>query len=290
MSLAITGIELADGEGISPLISMAKETGAIALELWQPKNVTPSTAAEVAAAVHGAGLTVGCLSTGVELYRDEGAELQQAKLLETIDLAYEIGATRVSSFFGFSKAADDDRTTAGYLSLIAPCLEKSATLGITLLLENEFDAFGWDPSGSDVTRRPDALFRLFERARDDHLSMTFDAANFVCAGIDPLDAYRALREHVGYVHLKDVVALDAETPLPGYRMFQDHRRSYSTCPLGQGVVPWPELLAALKSSGYAGDFCLEPHATQENRDAAWRAAAAQVQSWLTDLDWQDAIG
>jgi len=286
MSLAITGIELAEGEGIAPLISMAGETGASVLELWFPNNVTPGTAAEIAAAVQGAGLTIGCLSVGVVLYRDEGAELQQARLFDTIDLAHTTGAGRVSSFFGFSKKKEDERTIAGYLSLIAPCLEKSASLGITLSLENEFDAFNWDPAGSDVTRRPEVLLRLFGQAGNDRLGMTFDAANFVCAGIDPLRAWHTLHDHVGYIHVKDVVPLDTETPLPGYRLFQDHGRFFSTCPLGQGVVPWPELLAALRSGGYVGDFCLEPHATQENRNAAWLAAAAQFRDWLTDLDWQ----
>lgn len=286
MSLAITGIELAEGEGIASLVSMAVETGASVLELWSPNNVTPGNAAEIAVAVQGAGLTIGCLSVGVELYRDEGAELQQARLLEKIDLAHTIGAAWVGSFFGFSKTREDERTIAAYLSLIEPCLEKSASLGITLSLENEFDAFGWDPAGSDVTRRPEALLRLFAQARNSRLGMTFDAANFVCAGVDPLRAWHALHDHVGYVHVKDVLPLDTEIPLPGYRLFQDHGRFFSTCPLGQGVVPWPELLAALRSGGYAGDFCLEPHATQENRDAAWRAAAVQFRGWLTDLDWQ----
>jgi sugar phosphate isomerase/epimerase len=288
MRLAITGIELANDEGIGPLVSMAKETGATALELWYPMNVTPERAAEVAAATRRAGLTVGCVSVGVELFRDEGAELQQAKLLQTIDLAHALGAERVSSFFGFSKVADDDRATAGYLALIAPCLAVSAALGVKLSVENEFDAFGWDPAGSDVTRRPVALSRLFNQAANDDLSLTFDAANFVCAGVDPLDAYQALRAHIGHVHVKDVVPLDTESPLPGYRLFQDHGRSYSTCPLGQGVVSWPELLSALKSDGYAGDFCLEPHATQANRNAAWRASSQQLRKWLADLEWPAA--
>jgi sugar phosphate isomerase/epimerase len=288
MSVAVTGIELSEGEDIASLITVAREIAATKLELWCPNNVTLESASRTAAAVERAGLSIACLSVGVELYRDEGAEDQQAKLLETIDLADAIGAKRVSSFFGFSKEADDQRTTDGYLSLVAPCLKRSGALGITLSLENEFDAFGWDSAGSDVTRRPAALARLFRLASHRHLSMTCDAANFVCAGVDPLDAYRALRDHVGYVHVKDIVPLDGQTPLPGYRLFRDHDRFYSTCLLGEGVVPWPALLSELKSDRYSGDFCLEPHATRENRDAAWRFSAAKFERWLADIDWRAA--
>lgn len=288
MCLAITGIEMADYDGIAKLITTAKETGATALELWCPMNVTPERAVAVGGMIRRSELKVGCLSVGVELFRDEGGELQQAKLLQAIDLAHTLGAERVSSFFGFSRVADDDRSTTGYLELIAPCLTKGAALGIKLSLENEFDAFGWDPAGSDVTRRPLALAKLFDQADNTDLSLTFDAANFVCAGVDPLHAYHALRRHIGYVHVKDVVPLDTASPLPGYRLFQDHGRSYSTCPLGQGVVSWPELLSALKSDGYTGDFCLEPHATQANRDAAWRSSSEQLRNWLADLEWSDA--
>ncbi len=281
--IALSGVELSNLENLVVLYDACLQTGAREIELWYPRNFD-SDLDLVRHRFAESGIRISCLSGEVELYRDSDAGAQQTKLMHIMDVAAEIGAPIVNTFFGFSAVQDDERSIEAYLNLIAPCLKKAEELGLSILVENEFNAFDWDPASSDVTRRPKAFRRLLERAGTAHIGTTFDPANYVCAGVDPLLALRLLAPFVRHVHVKDVVEIANKSDLvtlQNWRRFADFDRSYSTCPLGEGLVDWPSVLSELANLGYSGSLCLEPHAELEHRAAAWFDSYSALKHLLT---------
>lgn len=101
---------------------------------------------------------------------------------------------------------------------IRPLLEEH---GLVLALENHQDATS------------DDLLALCE-AGGDHVGVTFDVANPLAVAEDPLIFARKLGRHIHNVHLKDYHVF--ATP-SGYRLVR--------CALGEGVVPFGELLPLL---------------------------------------------
>ena len=111
-------------------------------------------------------------------------------------------------------------------------VEMAAGRAVTLLHENEADIYG---------EKPDACLDLHENVPG--LKAVFDPANFVQAAVKPAEAWAALKEHVVYFHIKDVV-----------------RATGKVVPAGEGDGDIPEILReAICERGYSGFISLEPH-------------------------------
>ncbi|MFJ2400894.1 sugar phosphate isomerase/epimerase family protein [Streptomyces xanthochromogenes] len=261
MSIAVSGTEFTDADGVDGLIEMARSAQCDAVEFWYPKNGRRDG---VDAALHKldrAGLHIACVSTPSHLYGAGGAD-GVALLHEAITLAARTGASRVNTYFGHAPVVDDERAIAAYADALAPVLDHAAAQKVVVVLENEFDAFGWDPLGSDITRRPTALAALFTRVGSPWFGLNFDAANFLCAGVSPgRYALPLLLPRVRYAHVKDVRRASLETPREGWVRYTDHGRAYDTTSLGTGELDWPTMITGLAAAGYDGYLTLEPHCT-----------------------------
>lgn len=280
MQLAISGTELEENESIAPLIESARELEITFLELWYPRNTGASGLEATLDAIAEAGLRVACVSTGSELYRRGGSLEDQALLMEAIELAGRVGARFVNTYFGYYEVRDDEAAIAAYKRLLQPCLRRAEAHNVTIVLENEFNAFGVDTAASDITRRPSSLRRLFEEVNSPFFRSNFDACNFYCAGVEPYpDAYELLRPFIAYCHVKDGAlyrpGMEGEAA-EGWRRFTDYDNEYIMRPLGEGAIPWANLLRSLCASNYEGFLTLEPHSVAELRASAWRQAAHYV--------------
>lgn len=280
--IAVSGTEFEEGEGIGPLADTARALGVDRVELWHPRNTAREGVDAARARLLTAGLSVACVSTGSELYRNGGSRGDQALLLEGVELAARCGAPVANTYFGWAAVRDDEKAIETYTRLLSPCLARAEALGVTIVLENEFDAFGHDGARSDVTRRPEALRRLVERVGSPSFRLNFDAANFLCANVDPLAAFDALAPFVAYVHVKDVRGVAQDAPSAGYKRYRDEDRLYETTPLGEGAVDWPTLLSRLAADGYAGALTLEPHAEADRRAAGFAQAAAALRRLVVE--------
>ncbi|MER8012040.1 sugar phosphate isomerase/epimerase family protein [Streptomyces sp. NPDC094149] len=259
MTIAVSGTEFTDADGVDGLIEMARSAQCDAVEFWYPKNAQKNG---VDAALHKlarAGLRIACVSTPSQLYGPGEAD-GLPLLHEAITLAARAGSNRVNTYFGHAPVVDDKRAIAAYADALAPVLDHAATENVVVVLENEFDAFGWDPVGSDISRRPAALAALFARVDSPWFGLNFDAANFLCAAVSPArDALPLLLPWVRYAHVKDVRRASAKTPPDGWFRYTDHGRTYDTVPLGTGELDWPAMIGSLATSGYDGYLTLEPH-------------------------------
>jgi sugar phosphate isomerase/epimerase len=259
MSVAVSGTEFTDADGVDGLVAMASAARCDAVEFWYPKNGLRDGVDAALGQLGRAGLRVACVSTPSELYGVGNADAAPL-LRQAIDLAHRVGATRVNTYFGHAPVVDDERAIAEYAGALGPVLDHAAAAGVVVVLENEFDAFGWDPSGSDISRRPAAIARLFERVVSPFFGLNFDAANFFCAAVDPaVEALPVLLPRVHYTHVKDVARARSASVPEGWKRYADQGRRYDTTPFGKGELDWPAIIGQLAAGGYAGYLTLEPH-------------------------------
>lgn len=259
MSIAVSGTEFTDTDGVDGLIEMARSAQCDAVEFWYPKNALRDGVNAALRKLDRAGLRIACVSTPSQLYG--AGEAGAASLLhEAITLAARTGSNRVNTYFGHAPLVDDQHAIAAYAEALAPVLDHAAAENVVVVLENEFDAFGWDPLGSDISRRPTALAALFARVDSPWFGLNFDAANFLCAEVSPTrEALPLLLPWVCYAHVKDVRRTSLESPADGWIRYTDHGRAYDTAPLGAGELDWPAIVTSLAAAGYDGYLTLEPH-------------------------------
>jgi sugar phosphate isomerase/epimerase len=277
LQLVLSGTEIAVGQGVDPLVTAAQRLGIGWVELWYPRNSEKLGLIPTLARLARAGIRVACVGTATELGGDGDTSAAQHTIIEAIRIAADLGCGMVNTYFGWPGFLDDRRSTEIYRRNLEPCLRAAEQAGIILTLENEFDGFGCDPLGTDLTRRPESLAALMDAVGSEHFRVTFDPCNAYFAGLDPGDAYDQLAPYITYVHLKDGMAAGgALRTSAGWRQFTDHGRHYVTCPLGVGGVGWPSLFSRLRRDGYAGFLSLEPHCEPERLPAAWEQAARTV--------------
>lgn len=283
MKLAVSGVELEPGEHPDGLIAAAQAAGASAVELWHDRNTSALGVERTVAEIEAAGLSFACVTSQIELYVPAGVDEAQRALIETIELAARVGAPFANAYFGYAPVRDDEAALAGYAAAVAPCVERAHQLGVTLLLENEFNAFDLDPAHSDMTREAERMRRIYDRVDHPAFGFTFDPANFAFAGVrDLLGAYETVRDAVRYVHVKSgrPIAADAP-PLEGWSRYTDDADAYTTCGLEEGIVDWPAVLARLAEHGFDGYLVVEPHGAREELDDHCAQAAAYLRGHVT---------
>jgi sugar phosphate isomerase/epimerase len=103
---------------------------------------------------------------------------------------------------------------------------------VQLLHENEKDIYG---------EKTEACLDIARSAAG--MKLIFDPANFVQAGVRPAEAWKVLRDHVVYFHIKDAVMGTGKVVPPGE---------------GDGSIP-DILRSAIVERKYDGFLSLEPH-------------------------------
>ncbi len=87
-----------------------------------------------------------------------------------------------------------------------------------------------------------ALARFLRTLKTSSIKVNYDPANMVMMGFDPVQGARDLAGFIVHTHAKDGIG-------PG--------PNRGEVPLGEGEVPWPEYLRALRDIGYDGYLTIE---------------------------------
>ncbi|HEY0918610.1 sugar phosphate isomerase/epimerase family protein [Devosia sp.] len=186
------------------------------------------------------GLALGCGLGSLNVARPErvarivdagGGDLR-AGLLRLLDAAALLGARTPYFYVGTIEDrlyaglawADQLAHVAAVLRELAPALRER---GMSLLVKTH----------EEITSAE--IVALIEAVGPDVLGVAFDPVNVVVRGEAPLPAARRLAPHVRQVHLDDC---DIRWTGRGVRRV--------LCPMGEGVVDWPVLLAS-----FAGAAC-----------------------------------
>lgn len=159
------------------------------------------------------------------------------KLAHVIEIAkiLETDKIRMFSFFMPKEAADVSVYRDEVFRRTKAMIELAKQHNIILLHENEKGIYG--------DNGPRCL-ELMKEFFCDNYRCTFDFANFVQCGQDPLEAYEMLAPYVTYVHVKDA-----------------RNDDHMVVPAGQGDGKLKEVFALLDKAGYEGFLSLEPHLT-----------------------------
>lgn len=164
---------------------------------------------------------------------DFAPHLEQFKRVLEIAQLMETDYIRMFSFF-IPKGENADNYEDAVLERWNKFIDAAKGSGITLLHENEKGIYG------DNAER---CLNLMQKLNCDFVRMTFDPANFVQCGVEPYPhAYELLKPYIAYMHIKDAKFADG-----------------TVTPAGQGDGRVPDILSALKSSGFDGFLSIEPH-------------------------------
>lgn len=113
----------------------------------------------------------------------------------------------------------------------------------------------YHPHLSTIVEGPDQVDRIFERTR---IGFCPDLGHLAAAGGDPVDLVRRHADRIPYIHYKDVTADGAFVPL------------------GEGVVDFDGVTAALREASYDGWIVIELDGYDGDPDAAAQANLSYV--------------
>lgn len=141
--------------------------------------------------------------------------------------------TRYIRVFSFYMDGDYETLKDEVFNRMSRFVDAAEKADVVLLHENEKGIYG------DNLER---CLQLVERFYGDNFKCTFDFANFVQCGVDTLEAYKALKPYIEYIHIKDALYDGGHVVPPG---------------MGDGRLK--EILDNAFSDGYHGFLSLEPH-------------------------------
>ena len=192
-------------------------------------DITAEKAKEVRSKLDAAGLSVFSIGSPIGkigINDDFPAHLDKFK--HTLELAEILGAKNMR-IFSFYIDGDASEYTEKVLERMNKLVCASRGSDITLCHENEKGIFG------DI---PERCVIIHESIPE--IKAVFDPANFVQCGVNTLDAYAKLKNHINYMHIKD------------------SRLDGSIVPAGYGDGNIKEIVNSLIESG-RNCFTLEPH-------------------------------
>ncbi|PZG25854.1 sugar phosphate isomerase/epimerase [Spongiactinospora gelatinilytica] len=173
-------------------------------------------------------LRAAAISGYVRIAADGPDEAVLGALRADVSLAADLGAPFVRVFPGGDGSAEDDERAARRLRAIAP---HALETGVRVLVETHDS----HPTGA-------AVRRLLAAADEPGATgAVWDILHTWRAGETPAQTYAALRDHLGYVQIKDAASAEDPTPVP----------------LGEGGVPLDAVHDTLSEAGYDGWISLE---------------------------------
>lgn len=195
-----------------------------------------------------------------------GGDHALALTLEAIERAHDAEIPVVNVLTGpnlwepGATAREDEEAWALALAGLERAAERAAPLGVRVALEP-----CWGTLAHDARTARRALGAVA-------VDVCFDPSHFVMSGDDPVALAREWGPRIAHVHLKDAFGR------PGAEGQEFH-----FCLLGDGKVPWAELLGALDEASYRGAVSVEFEAYRYYEQvlhgdpaAAARLAATQV--------------
>lgn len=103
----------------------------------------------------------------------------------------------------------------------------------------------------------DEVEELFDSVDDDCLGMCLDTGHLAYAGIDPIDAIERFGSRIDHVHFKDVDGLVLSQAREQGWDFWTAISAGVFCPIGQGVVDFSGVIAALDVLDFTGTATIE---------------------------------
>jgi sugar phosphate isomerase/epimerase len=206
------------------------------------------------------------------------------EFLGAIETAHLLGADRVRVYAGSWQPGDADHAgrwarLREALQTLAPEAEQA---GVHLCVENHFGT---------MTQTAAETAALVREVAHPAVRVLYDQANLTFTHDETFEEAFAVQGNlIGHVHVKDLVFTD---PSAAFRATETARvnaseRAVRSRVIGSGVLPWPEILAALLRHGYDDLLSIEYEYRWHPQDLpspedGFRESAAALRGMLTDL-------
>jgi sugar phosphate isomerase/epimerase len=170
-----------------------------------------------------------------------------------IEIAQIVGADRLRVYAGSWHPGDQDHAAhwGRLVTALRTLAPEASAAGVRLCVENHFGT---------MTQSAAETARLVREVGHDAVRVLYDQANLTFAHDEPYqEALRIQGDLVGHVHVKDLVFTDPDAP---FRATETARvaaseRTVRSRVVGDGVVPWTDILSSLATLGYDDVLSLE---------------------------------
>lgn len=185
---------------------------------------------------------------------DDAKRHQEIEDIEkVIDACQYLGAHYIRIYGGNLQAGDTDHLPERRQRLIEAMRilgDKAKEKDVTLVIENHFNTMC-------VSARESA--DMIEAINHPNVRILYDQANLSFTGKeDWKEAVAIQQQYVSYMHVKDLVFKEGvEFSSDEVSHPDESKRNVYTRIVGEGVVPWPEILKSVKEHGYDGWLSME---------------------------------
>lgn len=208
------------------------------------------------------------------------------ELRGAVEIAQVVGADRIRVYAGSWRPDQDDH--AGHWSQLVAALStlapEASAAGVRLCVENHFGTM--TQSAADTAR-------LVEQVGHPAVRVLYDQANLTFTHDEPHEQALAVQgDLIGHVHVKDLVFTNPDAPFRAAETARvtESERAVRSRVVGEGIVPWLDILRELTSRGYDDVLTLEyeyrwhPQDLPEPASGFERSATAlrQLLAQLTD--------
>jgi sugar phosphate isomerase/epimerase len=198
-----------------------------------------------------AGLTP--YMSGYNSLDDQERAKDMERLRRCLNVAAELNCHNVRVYAGSYKPGDGQRQEKWQrlVEALQRLGEEAETLGVTLCVENHFNT---------MTVSAAETVELMQAVNSKGVGILYDQANLAFTHNEPYqEAIDLQREWIRYVHVKDLVFVDASKPFNADEVarVKAEDRSVRSRVVGEGVLDWLSILKKLTDSGYDGYLSLE---------------------------------
>ncbi|MDQ0618554.1 sugar phosphate isomerase/epimerase family protein [Arthrobacter globiformis] len=208
-----------------------------------------------------------------------------------IETAHLLGADRVRVYAGSWHRGDADhaRRWAKLREALQTLAPEAEQAGVRLCVENHFGT---------MTQTAAETAALVREVAHPAVRVLYDQANLTFTHDETFEeAFAVQGDLIGHVHVKDLVFTD---PNAAFRATETARvdaseRAVRSRVLGTGVLPWPQILAALLRHGYDDLLSIEYEYRWHPQDLptpedGFRESATALRGMLTDLAKMENAG
>lgn len=254
---------------INTVITKAAEFGYDGIE-WRGGihgHVQPDMPASQKSLIKAQSSDLGLTSFAVTAYTgftSESAKERETNLDELkryVDLAVELGATYVRTFLGELPSGKklDSRTYINIFDSLTVAAQYAESARIKIAIEPHDDFV-----------RSSKVLPVFDLLHDAaHLCVIWDLGNTYAAGEDLDQGFELLKQHLGYIHIKDG---------------RGRSPTWQLCAVGKGDVPLAQAFELLQTNGYQGALNIEWeyawHPELDPPEVALPAALHKIQELL----------
>ena len=162
------------------------------------------------------------------------------ELIAHLPQVEKLGSTRMritAASMNYAKAPREE-----LIGRVVPMLKDAAEAAeahdVMLALENHIDF-----TSSEVAR-------ILDEVGSDHLKVNFDTGNTIRLYEDPVEAAARLAPYTISTHTKDITVSRGGSPAENFTW-------WPSCPVGDGLIDMPGVVAALREGGFDGCLSVE---------------------------------